>query len=368
MKFLIQKREIYESIKVCNSIIDNTISTPYIQGLYMCAKNDKLTLITTNGFISSKSEITNVKIIEEGSVLIKSKLINSIIQKLKYEEIFFEKIDNSVIKIKTESFDSNINIMDDEQYPNINFDTDNWKEIDIPSTIFKDTMNKVIHSVSQSKDKNSILSGVCFESKEGVLSIVGTDSFKLSYLSYKFDGPEFKIVLDYSLFNFLSEIVNNYDVIKMYLLNNNVVIKIGKFYFSSKLMDGEYPDVSNIIKSPKDNFSIVDKKSLIEGLERGVILAMVEKKPIVKIDFKENNITLNFKSIELGSSQEIIKIQGFHGNEMSFLLNTTYLISLLKVIDNEIIKISNFKENKPIFITDDKNSNFIQLLLPLRNV
>lgn len=368
MKFIINKKEMFESIKVCNSIIDNNITSPYIQGMYIKAEKNKIIIITTNGFISSKSElINNIKVIEEGSFLIKSKLFFSIMQKLKNEEILFEKVDNSVLKIRTESFDSNINIMDDEQYPNINFNYLEWQEIIIQPIIFKSILNKIIHSVSQNKEKVSVLNGVCIQSKENKLHIVGTDSFKLSYLSYDFEGPEFKIVIDSNVFLLLSEIISFNENINLYISDNNIMIKIGNFIFSTKIIDGEYPEIKDIIRSPRDNSLLVSKKDLIEALERGIILAMVEKKPIVKIDFKKDLLMLNFKSIELGSSEEKIKVSEFKGNEMSFLLNATFLITLLKAIDSEEVSISSSKDNKPIIITNKSEENFIQLLLPIRN-
>lgn len=371
MKFYINKKDLYNSLKICNSLVDNSTSNPYIQCIYIEANKNKLTFITTNGLISCKSEIENVNIISEGKILVKSKLLFNIIQKFKNEEFFFEKVDNSILNIRTDFFDSNITIIEDEKYPNINFDYNNWKEITFPNLIFKNIFSKIIHSVSQNKEKPSVLNGVLLESKNGILSIAATDSYKLSYLSYEYKGEEFKIILDSSLFLFLSNIFDVKEDIKMYISNNNFILKINNFLFAAKLIEGDYPNVINIIKSPRENFTIINRKELIEALERGMILTMVDKKPIVKINFNENSMILNFKSTNTdlyNSSKEIINISSFYGIEMTFLLNANFLLNLLKVVDNDLVKISNSKENKPLIITDDKNENFIQLLLPLRNI
>ncbi|WP_412032299.1 DNA polymerase III subunit beta [Malacoplasma muris] len=368
MKFILNKKNIIESIKTCNSLIDSNIISPFIQGMLLQAKNNKITIITSNGFVSCKSEIKeNVKIIEEGSVLIKSKLFATIITKLKNEDILFEKVDNSVLKIKTESFDSNINIMDDEQYPNINFDYSSWEKIELEPIIFKSILTKIVHSVSQNKEKISILNGVFIESKDGKLHIVGTDSYKLSYITYDFDGPSFKITIDSSVFYLLSDIVDFKENVHLYLSDNNLMIKLGNFVFSTKIMDGDYPNIYDIIKSPRDSWLVVDKKEMMDALERGIVIAMVEKKPIVKLNMKEDSIIVSFKSIELGNSDEIIKVKEFSGSNLSLMLNASFLISLLKVVDSNEIKLSMSKENRPMILTDKKEENFLQLILPLRN-
>lgn len=368
MKFLINKKDIFESIKISNSIVDNSVTTPYIQGMYIEAKNNKIIIITSNGFISCKSEITeNVKVIEEGNILVKSKVFTNIVSKLKNEEIHFEKVDNSVLKIKTQSFDSNINIMEAQEYPSINFNYTEWQEINIKPIVFKSILTKIMHSVSIEKEKMTILNGVCLESKNNKLSIVGTDSKRLSYLSYDYQGPEFKIVIDTSVFSLISDIIDFNDDIKLYISNNNIMIKIRNFVFSTKMMDGEYPNVDAPIRSPRDNFVLVNKKEIVDALERGLVLAMAEKKPRVKLTFKEDNITVSFKSIELGNSEELVKTIDFGGNQLSLCFNASFVISLLKVIDNNNIRIYSSKENKPLVITDDNEPNFIQLLFPLRD-
>lgn len=368
MKFVINKKNIIESIKTCNSLIDNNITSPFIQGMLINAKDKKITIITSNGFISCKSEIIdNVQIIEEGTILIKSKLFFNIISKLKNEDILFEKVDNSVLKIKTESFDSNINIMDDEQYPNINFNHSTWEEIKLEPNILKAIFSKIIHSVSQNKEKFTILNGVFIESKNKKLHIVGTDSYRLSYLTYDFDGPEFKIVVDVTIFNLISDIIDHNENVFLYISDNNLIVKINKFIFTTKMMEGEYPNIYDIIRSPRDGWLLVNKKDLIEALERGIVIAMVEKRPIVKLDMRGDSIVVSFKSIELGNSDEIIKVNDSSGSNLALTLNASFLISLLKVMDNSVVKISISKENRPMIITDEKENNFLQLILPLRN-
>ena len=158
MKIKASKNAILSVLKFNNSIIDNTVSSPYIQGILIEAIDNKIYLTSTNSFISAKTIIDKgIQIIEEGKLLVKSKIFFNIISKLKNEEIIIEKVDNSVLKIKTESFDSNINIMDEQQYPNINFDYDNWNEILLPPIAFKSAITKIMQSVSQNREKMSIL-------------------------------------------------------------------------------------------------------------------------------------------------------------------------------------------------------------------
>lgn len=371
MKIKIHKKSLVNLVKMCNSIVDNVVSTPIVQGIYITAKDNKISFISTNNIISIKAETSETdefQIIEEGSVLIKSKTFYAIVQKLKNENILLEKMDNSVLKIKTDTFDSNINLLDDEQYPIISFSYENWEEIQLSPAIFKNIHTKIIQSVSQNKDKISVLNGVSISVKDKNMEIVGSDSYRLSYLLFTCNNSDFKIVLDSYILNLLVDIVDHSSNISLFISENNAIIKFKNYIFSTKIIEGEYPNVAGVLKTPRLNNCSINKKELLEALERGVIIAGSEKKPIARMIFNNSSLELRFKNIDLGNSEEKVNVEKYEGNEMEISINASYLISLLKVIENDIVTISTSDENKPLIITDEKEQNFIQLLLPVRNI
>lgn len=368
MKIKASKNAILNVLKFNNSIIDNTVSSPYIQGILIEAIDNKIYLTSTNSFISAKTIIEKgIQIIEEGKLLVKSKIFFNIISKLKNEEIIIEKVDNSVLKIKTESFDSNINIMDEQQYPNINFDYVNWNEILLPPIAFKSAITKIMQSVSQNREKMSILNGICFNGENGKLDIYASDGYKLSFLSFEYKGQNFKITIDQNIFHILNEVIGFNENIKVYISDNNIMFKLDNIILSTKIMDADYPNITNIMKNPKDNMIVVKRKELIDAIERGIVLSMVEKKPIVKLGINKEELSISFRSYELGNSEEKIKLESFSGEDMTISLNATFLLSLLKVYNNDDITIYTSTQEKPVILEDKKEQNFIQLLLPIRN-
>ena len=241
MKIKIEKKSLVNLVKMCNSIIDNLTSSPIIQGIYISAKNNKLSFTSTNSIISIRSETLKddeCQIIEEGSILVKSKTFFSIIQKLKNESILLEKIDNSILKIKTETFDSNINLLDDEQYPIISFTYEGWEEIQLSPTIFKNIQTKIIHSVSQNKEKISVLNGVSISVKDKNMEIVGSDSYRLSYLLFKCSNSNFNVIIDSYILTILADVIDHSNNINLYISENNIIIKFKNYTFSTKVIEG----------------------------------------------------------------------------------------------------------------------------------
>lgn len=372
MKIIISKKLLLENIKACNSIVDNTSSTPVFLGLFIEVLDDQVRFTTTNGTISVNSLIAKneeCNIVEQGAVLVKSKSFFSIIQKLKNENITLEKVDNSVLKIKTSTFDLNINIMDDTQYPSINFSCLNWDQVDMPAIVFKKVIQKIKHSVNNNKEKPSIFSGICFVSnkEKNILEVIGTDTFKLSYYCFSFKGDDFKFVMDVSLIDLFLDLLNTNTIVNLYISESNIIIKINNITISAKILEGDYPNVNPIVNSPKINKYIVSRKELIEALERGVIVSSNEKKPIAKINFKKSSMNLLFRSVDLGSSEEeVLCSSNCKDEEISISFNAMYMITLLKSFENDVINMYTSYENKPIVLEDEKEPNYIQLLVPIK--
>lgn len=368
MKIKINKNILINNIRILNSLPFNFTSSPIIQSILIKADKDKVDFILTNGLTSIKVSIKeNISILEEGNVLIKSKIFFSIISKLKDEEIIFEKIDSSVLKIKTSSFDSNLNILDDEQFPIINFNYDNWNCVELKSIIIKDVYSKLMQSVSINKERSSVFNGIFFNSDGKILNIVSSDTYKLSALNYVFENKVFKFIIDYQIINLINDNLHVADNIFFYFLENDLIIKFKNLLIATKLIEGEYPNVIPIINSPKLNKLSISKKEFLGALERGLIFSDSEKKPISKINFFKDNTEILFNSIELGNSMEKISNLFFNGNDLSILINAQFLISLLKVFLSDKINIETSTETKPIILTSDDEENFIQLVLPLRN-
>lgn len=373
MKIVISKKQLLENVRVCNSIIENSNSSPIFLGLYIEVLDDHVKFTSTNGTISVNSVVhknEECSILKPGVVLIKSKSFFSIIQKLKNENITLEKVDNSVLKIKTSTFDLNTNIMDDSQYPSINFSHLNWKEIDIPTTIFKKIFHKIKPSVNNNKEKPSIFSGICFisNSEKNTLEVVGTDTFKLSYYCFEYKSNDFKIVLDIELIQLFMESLEYNHSIKIFTSDNNIIIKINNMTIASKVLEGEYPSINGIINSPKINKYIISKKELIEALERGIVVSSLEKKPIAKIIFNKSTMKLSFRSVDLGNSEEEITCTSINQDEHIMIsFNAMFMISLLKSFDNDAISIYTSSESKPIVLEDEKEQNFVQLLIPIKS-
>ncbi len=371
MKIIIKRSALLNALKFCNNIISGILTNPTLLGILFEVKDNEVILTCSNGTISGQYKIEDTKLIETikpGKILIRAKLLLNVISKLKESDITIEQVDSSVIRITTKTFNSNINIQDDNMYPSINFKTDNFKETIIDGKIIFETHTKVSHATLPISDKIRVLNGVCFDSThiKDVLEIAASDSYKLSYLKKDFDGNQFKFIIDVNTLKILTELINSKSAVHFYILGNDMIIKINNIIISNKMIEGVFPNVFSSFNKPVTTKFNINKRTLIEALERGLALVMVDKVPTVNLDIQNDKINIYFKSFELGNSNENVDIGEFEGNTLKVCLNANYLISLLKIFDGEVINFELNGELKPLIMKDPKDKTFKQLVLPMR--
>jgi DNA polymerase III sliding clamp (beta) subunit (PCNA family) len=124
MKITINKNNLLTPLKLVFNVVEsNSVNPTFNRVLLKTINQNELALIGSNSFISIKTIIKEgLTIKETGGILVNGRILYSIISKIDNPELALELIDNSVLRISTPNFSSDINIYEENSYPNINFD------------------------------------------------------------------------------------------------------------------------------------------------------------------------------------------------------------------------------------------------------
>ena len=367
MKIKINKNVFLKAIKICHSIINQNNIYPILQSILIEAKENKILIKGSNGTNSILYKIDNeIEILNEGTTLIKSKTLFDLVSSFEDNLILLENKNNKLLKIKSDNFDAKINIMKTEEYPNLKFELDDPESLILPIEKIAEINKKVSPSVNTNIEKESVFNGILFVSKSesGKLKIIATDTYKLSFLNYDFDGSKIKMIIDPLILKIILEFKNN--EITFLKKDNRILIKLENISILTKNFEGNFPSIENIINQDFKSDLVLNKDKLIRSLNRGLSLIINENKPIANIVIQENIINLNFKSNEIGSAFEEIIVKTNNIKKIEFDININYLISILKPFENDEINLFISDTNKPLKFEDSKDKNFLQILVPLR--
>lgn len=374
MKLICSPNDLLNKLSISIQTTDNTNINPYLSGLLIQCNSDNVIITSSNNIHSSTVIIKdNIQIEETGSILIKGQLLFNLLNGIKADKITIQTIEENVLTITANKDTYNLNLLDVNSYPQISFEHDKWLEFNLNSDLLREVNSKISSCVAQNLDFNHVLSGILFNSTdlENKIEIIATDSFHLGYICKPYDGNKFKFIIDPATIRFIENVVKTSNVeIKFYLNNQKLIFEYDNNLFLCKLLEGNYPLVNKTLNIEYPLSFTIDKNKLNNAINLGEVLANSNKKPTVSFKINRNNIELSTRSIEYGTSNQIVETEESNITEdlsYTFVLNIRFLNHIIKAIDSKKIIFNLIGENKQILIKEKDNEDYKYLILPVRN-
>ncbi len=373
MKFTIKKELLLNALNKVSKAISTKNLIPVLAGIKFELKKKKLTLTASDNDITIQTTIDSTneddfKVEQEGSIIIQGKYVLDIVRKLPDKYINIEVVDELKILIYTENSEFNLNGISESEYPNIGLE-ESKKKVHIKASVFKDIVNQTAFAASNEESK-PVLTGINFNIVGDVLECNSTDSYRLARKVVKLDSTSeenYNIVIpSHNILEF-SRIIDDEDGdIELHIFNNKILFKTGNLKFESRLINGTYPNTSNLL--PDDSYLVVSTNlnAFYDVIDRVSILTSDKEKNIVTLETKGNTLILKSSSVEIGRVEEKMPITKNNDEDIKISFSAKYMMEALKSFSTETVDIHFVGEIKPILIKSSEDETLTQLVLPIR--
>lgn len=210
------------------------------------------------------------------------------------------------------------------------------------------------------------MTGELFEINENTLRVVSLDGHRVSIrnITLKNNSENKKVVVPGKTLQEISKILpgSAEENVDINITENHIVFEFENTVVVSRLIDGEYFRVDQMISSAYKTKIKINKRELLDCIDRATLLIKEgDKKPII-MDIKDDIMELKITSF-IGSMHEEIAIQK-EGEDIMIGFNPKFFIDALRVIDEEEVTLYMVNPKAPCFIRDDDNQ-YIYLILPV---
>jgi len=362
MKIIIKQKEIAKSISIVQKGISSRTSLQILNGIKIETKDGRLKLTATDLEIGIETYV-NCEVIEEGSIVVNSRIFGDIIKKLPNSDINIDVTDLNM-NITCEKSEFNILGNDPKEYPELPTII-NQNSFTIPKDLFRSAIRQTVFATSQDETR-PILTGVLLEIKNGTGSFVALDGYRLALRSIPIDSDEdLSIVIPSKALLELNKILDDTEEeFKITIAPNHIIFNLGDTLFSSRLLEGQFLNYKDIIRDDHNTTVVVDKKHFQSSLERASLLAKEEKANLIKLNIKENKINIKSNS-EIGNVNEEIS-STTSGDNVDIAFNSRYILEGIKVIETEEIELYFMGSLNPCIIKPIGDENYTYLVLPVR--
>ena len=373
MKFTIKKEILLDALVKVSKAISTKNLIPVLAGIKFELKKKKLTLTASDNDITIQTTIESLndedfRIENEGSIIIQGKYILDIVRKLPDEYINIEVVDELKILIYTDKSEFNLNGISESEYPNIGLE-ESKKKIDIKAGLFKNIVYQTAFATSNEESK-PVLTGINFNIVGDILECNSTDSYRLARKVVSLDKESeesYNIVIpSHNILEFTKILGDDEEIVELHIFSNKILFKNGNLKFESRLINGTYPNTSNLL--PDDSFLVVktNLNDFYNVIDRVSILTSDKEKNIVTLETNGNTLILKSSSVEIGRVEEKMSISKSNDEDIKISFSAKYMMEALKSFSTETVDLHFVGEIKPILIKSEEDETLTQLVLPIR--
>ncbi|NHM30808.1 DNA polymerase III subunit beta [Neobacillus terrae] len=375
MEFMINHECFYKAISDVSKAVSPKTPFPILTGIKITANNDYLILVGSNSDIVIQKVIpmmiNGVKILEiyhTGSVVISAKYLSEIVRKLS-DKIHIKVSEKQLVTIQSDEIVTQLNGFNSNEYPSLP-SIDEAKIIRIHRDELIDMIKQTAFAASKSESRPA-LTGVNMTFTEKRLTCSATNSHRLALrdLAIKSNITGSYIVPSSSLNDLTKLMDNESDELNIFLTERHIVFNSKTVSLFSRLIEGNYPNVSGLIPNQSKTTITMNTKQLLEGIDRASLFASEWKNNNVHIEIQDGTkIGISSTSSEVGKIEETQYIRSFKGEtDLSISLNGSFLMDALKVIKEEEVRLSFCGSMRPVLIEPIGNSNYLHLISPVRS-
>ncbi|XXM73152.1 DNA polymerase III subunit beta [Lysinibacillus sphaericus] len=375
MEFIINSEWLYKAISDVSKAVSLKTPFPILTGIKITADEDALMLIGSNSDLIIEKKIPMTiggervfEVKQTGSVVVTAKYINEIVKKLPGE--IHVKVDGKqLITLQSGEIITSLKGFPSEEYPNLPV-IDESSSIRIPGTALIEMTKQTVFAVARSETR-PVLTGVNLTFKENHLTCAATNSHRLALRELKIDSniKGSFIIPSTSLNDLVKLIPGETEYIHIFVSDSYIVFKTADASLFSRLIEGNYPNVSALI--PKDSKTVItlDTKQFLKGIDRACLFASEWKNNNVHLEVKDGTrLKISSTSSEIGRIEETQMIKNIEGeSELNISLDANFMIDALKAIKEEEIRISFGGSMKPVLMQPVGNPSCLHLISPVRS-
>ena len=362
MKIICSKTSLLKSVNISLKAVPSKTTMPILECILIDASTNQIKF-TTNDMELGIETIVDGTIAEKGMVALDAKIFYEIIRRLPDNDVTIHT-ENYVATITCEKAKFTIPGKTGEDFaylPVIERD----ESLTLSQFTLKEMIRQTLFSIAVNEN-NRLMTGELFEIKNNCLKIVSLDGHRISIrrMPLKREYSDKKIVVPGKTLSEISKILSGEvdDQVSIYFTKNHILFEFDQTMVVSRLIEGEYFRIDQMLSSDYDTKLSVNKKEFLNCIDRATLLVREgDKKPIV-IDIRDNKMELKIDS-SMGSMNEEIDIEK-EGKDILIGFNPKFLIDALKVIDDENIHMYLMNPKAPCFIRDDEET-YTYLILPV---
>lgn len=334
-------------------------------GILLTTDDDALTVRATDMEVSLTLSVEgNVQ--ASGSVLLPGRLLVDVVRTLPSGEVQLAlRPEERDVELTAGSSRFHLRTLPPEDFPRLpEFE---GEAVTLPAEALSDTVERVAQAASRDEVR-PILTGIFMAAEERTLTMVATDSYRLSVKHTELEQPvgqKLEANVPARALRELSRIVAGEGIgeVELALLRNQVVFRADGIVLSSRLIEGQFPSYRQLIPESFEHEVRLPRGELLEVARR--VSQLAQRNAPLRLAFSEGELVISAETPDVGDASESMPA-AFSGEPLEIAFNPEFLIAGIESVDTDEVVLRLTSPLRPGLLRPLGREDFTYLVMPIR--
>jgi DNA polymerase-3 subunit beta len=367
MKFIALKSNIKEAISIVEKASGDNINLPILKNVLIKTMDGGICFVTTNLEIAITHNVSG-KVIENGEITIPIGLLSDIISNIQSDRLNFEKKGEN-LEVKTDNYSAVLHGLSSEDFPITPKIKNTKTNLEIKGVLLKEAIQQVM-AASQFSDLRPELNSILFDFSIETLKCAATDGFRLAEKTIQaalFSVQEmdpFRILIPLKTNQEILRIIKDEDLVRIFHDENQVLFKTDSSELISRILEGSFPDYSQLISSTFTAEIAVNREEFLNAIKLAGVFGQKNSEVRIKIHDNKKVIEINSADQSLGENNYLLPAK-IKGDATEVFFNWRYLANALRAVKTEDVFIGLGEEVNPALIKSTTDNSYFYILKPI---
>ena len=375
MKIRLDTSTLSRELFKLQGIVSAKSTLQILQNALLEAREDGTLHLHATDLDVSLSTSVSCEVERPGRITLKAKDLYDAVKNLKSDSVVLEGEDNLWVQLTAGTVRARFVGMNPDEFPQLQ-KAENVEFISLKTSRLMRMIDRTIFSVSTDEGRPN-LTGALFEVTETALRMVSTDGHRLSMSSTTPEvdlsgAPEILrkgIIIPRKGLTELRRTVDlTEDLVELAISGNNVVVRYGPTTLFVRMIDGTFPNFSQVVpKENDDRKALVSRSELIDRV-KFVSLFSSSRTHNLRITFEDDTAIIAAQDPDKGECEEKIQIN-YSGPSVRAGYNYRYLLDVLNVIEGEQVSVEIIDTLSPTILRElegDDGDESLFIVMPMR--
>ncbi|MEX2524556.1 MAG: DNA polymerase III subunit beta, partial [Gammaproteobacteria bacterium] len=363
MNINIKREDILPALQIVNGVVERRQTLPILSNLLLAAAKDKLMLTASDMEVELVAEIDK-PCDEAGEITLPARKLLDICRALPEDAEIKIQTSGDQIQVRSGKSRFTLSTLPAQEYPLVEMG-DPTAEFSLSQQTLKSLLDKAAFAMAQ-QDVRYYLNGLLLEMENNTIRTVATDGHRLALcntgIELEMEQPVQIIVPRKGVQELIRLLEDSDREVTVRISGNHIQIVMDGLQFTSKLIDGKFPDYERVIPEFGKTPIVADREQLRQSLIRASILSN-EKYRGVRLLLDKDRLRAIAHNPEQEEAEEEVAVK-YDGPELEIGFNVSYLLDALAIIKSTQVRLTINDPNSSCLLLPEESSDCKYVVMP----